>query len=450
MIEPRGAKQFPDGAWWVDLAPVTDPDRVPQALAAAAGLSGLTLQGQQAALTKRLQRRRALVVIDNCEHLAAACEELCDGVLPACPGLVILATSRIGLRGGHEFALTAMESHAAQPSTRSAQPSTRTDAVSLFYDRAGLVLSGYAAIARDEATVATICQLLNGLPLAIELAAPWIRTLSATDLLAHLERSLEVLAASDGTVSNRPGSTQADRHRSMRVVLDGTWTWLSEDQRQVLRSLGVFVGRIQPGGGRDGRRSDPRHPEHADRAVAYPARARERRRHPLCDARARPPVRGGPPDRADLRRAQQSPAAAPRPRRRPDRRLHGRPQRARGGPVVGAAARGGGQCRSRGGLGHGAGRNRTGPAGGRRHARRLDLQRLGEPAPQADRECPGAGLGHRVERYGRFACPSGLGRRVDELRAVRRGSRPAVLPGSLRAARSAGKHLGAVPPVCGR
>ena len=235
MIEPGGANQFPDGVWWVDLAPVTDPDQVPQALAAAAGLSGLPLQGQQAALIKRLQRRRALVVIDNCEHLAAACEELCDGVLPACPGLVILATSRIGLRGGHEFALTAMESHATQPSTR-------TDAVSLFYDRADLVLSGYAAIARDEATVARICQLLNGLPLAIELAAPWIRTLSATDLLAHLDRSLEVLAASDGTVSNRPGSTQADRHRSMRVVLDGTWTWLSEDQRQVLRSLGIFVG----------------------------------------------------------------------------------------------------------------------------------------------------------------------------------------------------------------
>ena len=242
MIEPGGAQQFPDGAWWVDLAPVTDPDRVPQALAAAAGLSGLTLQGQQAALTKRLQRRRALVVIDNCEHLAAACEELCDAILPACPGIVILATSRIGLRGGHEFALTSMESHAAQPSTRSAQPSTRTDAVSLFYDRAGLVLSGYAAIARDEATVATICQLLNGLPLAIELAAPWIRTLSATDLLAHLDRSLEVLAASDETVSNRQGSTQADRHRSMRLVLDGTWTWLSEDERQVLRSLGIFVG----------------------------------------------------------------------------------------------------------------------------------------------------------------------------------------------------------------
>ena len=235
MIEPGGANQFPDGAWWVDLAPMTDPDQVPQALAAAAGMSGLPLQGQQAALIKRLQRRRALVVVDNCEHLAAACEELCDGVLPACPGLVILATSRIGLRGGHEFALTGMESHAAQPSTR-------TDAVSLFYDRAGLVLSGYAALARDEATVASICQLLNGLPLAIELAAPWIRTLSATDLLAHLDRSLEVLAASDGTVSNRQGSTQADRHRSMRVVLDGTWNWLSEDQRQVLRSLGVFVG----------------------------------------------------------------------------------------------------------------------------------------------------------------------------------------------------------------
>ena len=151
--------------------------------------------------------------------------------------------------------------------------------------------------------------------------------------------------------------------------------------------------RIQPGGGRDGRRSDPRHPERADRAVAHPARARELRRHPLCDARARPPVRGGPPDRADLRRAQRSPPAAPRPRRRPDRRLHGRPQRARGGPVVGAAARGGGQCRSRGGLGHGAGRSRTGPAGGRRHARRLDLQRLGEPAPQADRECPASWAG---------------------------------------------------------
>ena len=397
MIEPRGAKQFPDGAWWVDLAPVTDPDRVPQALAAAAGLSGLTLQGQQAALTKRLQRRRALVVIDNCEHLAAACEELCDGILPACPGLVILATSRIGLRGGHEFALTAMESHAVsrRPEALSRRPAPM---------RSRCSMTGRAWCCPDTPpSPATRPPSPPSVSFSTGYRWPssWLRLGSgrcppptcwpiSTAVWRCWRRRTRRFPTDTG-------STQADRHRSMRAgvgrhldMVVGGRTAGAAQPRDLRR-------RIQPGGGRDGRRSDPRHPERADRAVAYPARARERRQHPLCDARARPPVRGGPPDRADLRRAQQSPPAAPRPRRRPDRRLHGRPQRARGGPVVGAAARGGGQCRSRGGLGHGAGRCRTGPAGGRRHARRLDLQRLGEPAPQADRECPGAGLGHRVE-----------------------------------------------------
>ena len=224
---------FPDGTWWVDLAPVTDPQRVPLALAEAAGLPPPRLGDQHAALRRALVRRHALVVLDNCEHLATACEELFAGVVAGCPGLVVFATSRIPLVGGREFAMPAMQS-------RADNPSSRTEAVTLFYDRAGLLLPGYATLASDEAMVAAICERVGGLPLAIELAAPWVRILSATDVLAQLDRSQEVLSASAGG--------ESDRHHSMRAVLDSTWAWLSAEQQSVLRGLGTFVG----GFGRDG------------------------------------------------------------------------------------------------------------------------------------------------------------------------------------------------------
>ncbi|HEY5978160.1 MAG TPA: LuxR C-terminal-related transcriptional regulator [Microlunatus sp.] len=238
LDDPRGRARFPDGLWWVDLATVTDPARVPQTLAAAASLESFTRQSSLDTLARTLRSRRALVVVDNCEHLLPACEALVAGLFSSCPGLTMLATSRTALSGSQEFTVGALDS-------RTDHPTWRADAVSLFYDRAGTILPGYAAAAHDAPAVTAICERLEGLPLAIELAAPWIRTLSATDLLAQLDRSLEVLdaAAGDGDrLHHDDDAAQTQRHRSLRALLESTWSWLGEDERELLCGLGVFVG----------------------------------------------------------------------------------------------------------------------------------------------------------------------------------------------------------------
>ena len=221
--------RFADGVWWVDLAPIRVPESLPTVVARAAGLPERVnvveaLQG----LIRALQHRSALVLIDNCEHVAEACRLLCSQLLAACPGLVVLATTRTPLHAGVEIALEPLDTDG--PSSGS----HRSEAAELFYDRAGMLLPGYPAIAQDERAVATLCRRIGGLPLAIELAAPWMRTLSATDLLARLNQNLDLLASDEGAL--------ADRHRVMRAVLESTYSLLSDQEQQVLRGLGTFVG----------------------------------------------------------------------------------------------------------------------------------------------------------------------------------------------------------------
>ena len=146
---------------------------------------------------------------------------------------MVVATSRTSLHvaGCVEFAVTPLSSAAGVTSWGA--PS-RSEAAELFYDRAGLVAPGYPAMEGDDATIEALCRLLDGVPLAIELAAPWVRVLSARDLLARTDHSLDVLASTSPTLTGR--------HGSMRAVLDSSWHWLSDAERQVLRALGVFLG----------------------------------------------------------------------------------------------------------------------------------------------------------------------------------------------------------------
>lgn len=237
--ESAVSERFSDGIWWVDLAPVTSPERVPVAVADAAGVPGLPAGDQVAALVRALRHRRALLLLDNCEHLTLACTSLLACLLPACAELIVVATSRTPLdksvRGevegeveGVEIALAALDTSSPDIGSR------RSEAAELFYDRAGLLLSGYDATASDESAVAAICARLGGLPLAIELAAPWMRTLSASDLLGRIGHRLDLLVTSDDQLP--------ERHRALLGVLDDTWWWLSTEEQRALRNLGAFVG----------------------------------------------------------------------------------------------------------------------------------------------------------------------------------------------------------------
>lgn len=216
--------------YWVPLAAVTDAREVPAAVATGVGLTGSL--GTQAApvLVNLLSDRRLLLVLDNCEQVAAGCQELLTQLLPACGQLAALATSRIplGLVGEEVFAIPQLggEKLATDPFA--------SDATALFLERARLVAPTYALTENNAETVAEICETLHGSPLAIELAASWIHALSPADLLAEIKQSSDALTSDSALVEAR--------HRSLRAILDSSWDWLDDRQRSVLSCLALFVG----------------------------------------------------------------------------------------------------------------------------------------------------------------------------------------------------------------
>lgn len=224
VADPR----FGDGVVWTDLSTATEPGDVALSVAEACGVPVSATRSPARALVRTLADRRLLLVLDGCEHVSTACHLLVDELLLGCPGLTVVATSRVPLRSPHEHVVS------VPPMSLGATAGERSEAAELFCDRAARGMPDNAGLFDDPATVNAICARVDGLPLAIELAAPWIRTLSARDLLRELERSTDLLGSSD------PGTS--DRHRSMRAVLDGTWRTMSETCRAALRGSSVFVG----------------------------------------------------------------------------------------------------------------------------------------------------------------------------------------------------------------
>jgi predicted ATPase/DNA-binding CsgD family transcriptional regulator len=207
--------------YWVSLAAVSEPIAVTGSVAAAVGLPEAASSDPMPALVNALLGDSVLVVIDNCEHLVRAACELIGHLCAACPQLTVLTTSRAALQAEQEcvFPIPPLES---------------ADAADLFVERAAAVSPVYAATEANTATIARICEWLDDLPLAIELAATWIQVLSANDLLSELDKSVDVLSSSALGVE--------DRHRSMRAVLDRSWEWLGQEERRVFAKLGVFLG----------------------------------------------------------------------------------------------------------------------------------------------------------------------------------------------------------------
>ena len=216
--------------YWVPLAAVADPTEVPAAVATGIGLTGPLGDRPLAPVLRTLRDRQALLVLDNCEQVAAACGELVASLLAACPTVTVLATSRIPLETPAE------EVFAIPPMGGAALPSDpfSSDATALFLDRATSVAGGYALTEHNAKTLGEICDVLHGLPLAIELAASWIPVLSPLDLLDHLRQADIALTSGTAVVE--------ERHRSLAMILDSSWLWLSAKERTVLSALAIFVG----------------------------------------------------------------------------------------------------------------------------------------------------------------------------------------------------------------
>jgi predicted ATPase/class 3 adenylate cyclase/DNA-binding CsgD family transcriptional regulator len=216
------AGEFSGGVWYVDLAPITDPELVPTTAARALGLPDQPGRSTMDTLTRFIADRQMLVVLDNCEHLLDACAALIVALLEACPGLTLLVTSRepIGVAG--------------EVSWRVPSLSPTDEAVELFTDRARRTRSDFEISDDNAAVVAEICRRLDGLPLAIELAAARVRALSLTEILDSLHDRFRLLTGG--------ARTAVRRQQTLRASVDWSHALLTEPERVLFRRLAVFLG----------------------------------------------------------------------------------------------------------------------------------------------------------------------------------------------------------------
>src|SRR5271166_6047002 len=215
-------REVSDGIWYVDLAPITDPDLVPVAAARAFGLPDQPGRSTMDVITRFVADRQMLVVLDNCEHLLDATSALIVELLAACPRLTLLATSRepIGVAG--------------EVSWRVPSLSLTDEAIELFTDRARHARADFAVTDDNATTVTEICRRLDGVPLAIELAAARVRALSLAEILDSLHDRFRLLTGG--------ARTAVRRQQTLRASVDWSHALLTEPERVLFRRLAVFLG----------------------------------------------------------------------------------------------------------------------------------------------------------------------------------------------------------------
>lgn len=226
----QGVETFPDGVYLVALETIESAEMLVTAIATALKVPLTGRTEPKVRLLAALRERRALLVLDNFEHLLAGGDLLVE-LLREAPGVKLLITSREALNLYEEW-LFAVEGLSYPPEGGAADPA-RFDAMALFVQRARRVQLGFS-LAGNEAEVAAICRLLGGMPLAIELAAAWVRTMHCAEIARQIAVSLDLLTTS---LRNVP-----DRHRSLAAVFDHSWSLLKADEKQLLRRLSCFRG----------------------------------------------------------------------------------------------------------------------------------------------------------------------------------------------------------------
>lgn len=229
------ATNYSDGVWLVDLAPQMDVALVPKTIASALHIYEQPGRALVDTLLDALYRRDLLVVLDNCEHLIQGCAELVELLLRACPRLQVLATSRQALRivGETVWWVPSLQLPDAA-SSLSAEQVADSEAVRLFLDRARAVLPGFALTDQTAAPITQLCRQLDGIPLAVELAAARLSALSVEQIAARLGDRFDLL-----TQGSR---TALPRQQTLRGTLDWSHELLSEPERVLLRRLAVFAG----------------------------------------------------------------------------------------------------------------------------------------------------------------------------------------------------------------
>jgi predicted ATPase/DNA-binding SARP family transcriptional activator len=228
-------EEYADGIWLVELAALSDPSLLAQTVASALGVREEAGRSLTEALTDTLRGRSLLLVFDNCEHLLPACAELADRLLRACPHLRILATSRegLGLLGEQTYRVPPLSvpGPGQLPSLERLQ---EFEAVGLFVDRAVLWQPTFTLTSTNAPAVVQICQRLDGIPLAIELAAARVKALPVEKLSERLDHRFRLLTGGSRTA--------LPRHQTLQALIDWSYELLTEPERLLLRRLSVFAG----------------------------------------------------------------------------------------------------------------------------------------------------------------------------------------------------------------
>lgn len=227
---------YPGGVWLAEFAPIADPALVSKTVAAALSVPEQPGRDMTETLVNFLRPKKLLLLLDNCEHLLAACSDLAAALLRTCPQLRILATSREGL-GVPGETLWRVPSLSLPEDIRHLPPPEELvlyDAVRLFVDRAVASGSGFMVTGENALAIAQVCKQLDGIPLAIELAAARVKSLAVEQITARLDNTFRLLTGGSRTV--------LPRHQTLRAAMDWSYELLLEKERAVLRRLSVFAG----------------------------------------------------------------------------------------------------------------------------------------------------------------------------------------------------------------
>ena len=226
--------EFTNGVWLVELAPLTDPTLIPQTIASVFALREAPYIPLIDILTNYLRAKQLLLILDNCEHLISACAKLSADLLHVCPRLKIIASSReaLGISGEMVYRVPSLSLPDPSPVTREAI--VDYESVQLFEERAIAVQSHFALTDSNASAVTQICRRLDGIPLALELAAACVTVFSPEEIVSRLDDRFRLLTG---------GSRAAlERHQTLRALIDWSYDLLSDEERILFRQLSIFTG----------------------------------------------------------------------------------------------------------------------------------------------------------------------------------------------------------------
>jgi predicted ATPase len=230
---------FADGVWLVELASLTDPELVFTSIASVLGLGEEPGIEIFTTIVNSLREKSVLLILDNCEHLVDTAAHAAESLLRACKGVSILSTSREALRIPGEYVLLVLPLSCPEESTNSSLPTAKGDAIisdseKMFIERAIEANPDFSLTQSSRVSIGGICRRLDGIPLAIELAAARVRVLTPEEISARLDERFSLLTAGRRTA--------AHRHQTLRNAIDWSFMLLTESERTLFRSLSVFTG----------------------------------------------------------------------------------------------------------------------------------------------------------------------------------------------------------------